>query len=97
MILLWIFICWRDSVFKPDQTLVYKGKIEQNINDKVLVLHRFDHTGPGNLPWEYWLDDQHRLLAVISMNKTYWLDDNAVETAKMAFAQQIERHERRTQ
>ncbi len=85
------------SVFKPHQTLVYKGKIEQSINDRILTLHRFDHTGPGNLPWEYWLDDQHRLLAVISMNKTYWLDDNAVETAKMAFATQIERHERRKQ
>ena len=34
-----------------------------------------DQIGPGVLPTEYWLDENHRLLVVTSLNKAYILDD----------------------
>lgn len=83
------------SVIKPGQHLYYRGKESARINDKILGLHRFDHIGRGNLPWEYWLDDDHRLLAVISMDKTYWLNDQAEAALELSVQRQKERYLRR--
>ena len=38
---------------------------------------RFHHTGPGLLPYEYWLDDNHRLLLAVTCWRAYILDDAA--------------------
>lgn len=65
------------SVLKEDQQLSYRGRHRMKINGKDISLHRFDQLGRGILPYEYWLDDRHRLLMVTSMNKAYILDDQA--------------------
>ena len=65
------------SLLKEDQRLSYRGAYPMKIATKDLPLHRFDQLGCGILPYEYWLDDNHRLLAAITMNKAYILDEQA--------------------
>jgi len=37
-------------------------------------LHSFEQTGDGILPYSYWLDDQHRLLAAVGGVRTFIWD-----------------------
>jgi hypothetical protein len=62
------------SLEKPEQHLSYRGTYPMKSTGKSIPLHCFSQLGSGILPCEYWLDDHHRLLAVISMNKAYILD-----------------------
>ena len=62
------------SVSKPGQCLSYRGAFPMKTGGESIPLHCFSQLGRGILPTEYWLDDRHRLLAVISMNKAYILD-----------------------
>ena len=62
------------SLRKPGHRLFYGGTYPMKIASQSMPLHRFAQLGSGILPYEYWLDDHHRLLAVISMNKAYVLD-----------------------
>lgn len=69
------------NVWKSDQHLFYRGAYPTEIlgADR---LHCFVQLGGGILPTEYWLDDRHRLLAIISMNKAYIFDaesENMIE------------------
>lgn len=65
------------SLVKKRQRLMYRGVYPMKLSGRELVLHRFDQIGEGILPYEYWLDDNHRLLAAISMHKAYILDERA--------------------
>jgi hypothetical protein len=65
------------SLVKKRQRLMYRGVYPMKLSGRELVLHRFDQIGEGILPYEYWLDDNHRLLAAISMHKAYILDEQA--------------------
>ncbi len=65
------------SLLKEGQRLSYRGAHPMKIGTKDVSLHRFDQLGDGILPYEYWLDDNHRLLAAISMHKAYILDEQA--------------------
>jgi hypothetical protein len=62
------------SLSKPGQSLSYRGTFPMKTGGESIPLHCFNQLGRGILPTEYWLDDRHRLLAVISMNKAYILD-----------------------
>ncbi len=62
------------SLSKPGQHLSYHGTSPMKTNGESMPLHCFVQLGSGILPCEYWLDDRHRLLAVVSMNKAYILD-----------------------
>lgn len=66
------------NTWKSGQRLFYRGAYPTEIPG-ANRLHCFVQFGSGILPTEYWLDDSHRLLAVISMNKAYIFD---VESAK---------------
>lgn len=66
------------NIWKSGQRLFYRRAYATEIPG-ANRLHCFVHLGSGILPTEYWLDDSHRLLAVISMNKAYIFD---VESAK---------------
>ncbi|MHC4324101.1 MAG: hypothetical protein ACYSUX_07495 [Planctomycetota bacterium] len=59
---------------KLNHQLFYRGTYPMKTDDQSILLHCFGQLGSGILPYEYWLDDRHRLLAVISMNKAYILD-----------------------
>lgn len=62
------------SLSKPEHRLFYRGTSPMKTSGGEVSLHCFVQLGSGILPYEYWLDDRHRLLAVISMNKAYILD-----------------------
>jgi len=57
--------------------LFYRGTHRMKMDSREIPLHCFVQLGSGILPYEYWLDDHHRLLAVVSMNKAYILDEQA--------------------
>ncbi|MHC4297570.1 MAG: hypothetical protein ACYS7Y_09740 [Planctomycetota bacterium] len=59
---------------KFGQRMFYRGTYPMKTGGKSVPLHCFAQLGRGILPTDYWLDDRHRLLAVISMNKAYILD-----------------------
>lgn len=62
------------SLSKLGHRLFYRGTYPMKTDGQSIPLHCFGQLGNGILPYEYWLDDLHRLLAVISMNKAYILD-----------------------
>ncbi|UCE49823.1 MAG: hypothetical protein JSW47_06655 [Phycisphaerales bacterium] len=62
------------SLSKPGHQLFYRQTYPMKVNGQSMPLHCFAQLGSGILPYEYWLDNRHRLLAVISMNKAYVLD-----------------------
>ena len=64
------------TVLKRDHRLSYRGAFPMKLGHVKLTLHRFDQLGSGILPCEYWLDGNHKLLAVTSMNKAYILDEH---------------------
>jgi hypothetical protein len=63
------------SLSKPGHRLSYRGIYPMKTGIRSIPLNCFAQLGRGILPTEYWLDDHHRLLAVISMNKAYILDE----------------------
>jgi hypothetical protein len=65
------------SILKKDQHLSYRGLFPTKIDAENVPLHCFVQLGIGILPCEYWLNDQHRLLVVTSMNKAYIFDEQA--------------------
>ncbi len=62
------------SLSKLGHRLFYRRTYPMKTGARSVPLHCFGQLGSGILPYEYWLDDRHRLLAVISMNKAYILD-----------------------
>ena len=48
--------------FRKSNRILYKGKSS---------LHRFRQIGAGILPYDYWLNDSHQLLMVITGNRAY--------------------------
>jgi hypothetical protein len=65
------------TVMKENQRLYYRGLCPTKMGSEDILLHCFVQLGSGILPYEYWLDDNHRLLVAISMNKAYILDERA--------------------
>jgi len=63
------------TLSKRGQHLSYRGVYPLKTEGRSMPLHCFSQLGTGILPTEYWLDDHHRLLTVISMNKAYILDE----------------------
>lgn len=66
---------------KKGHRLFYRGVYPTDIAG-LDSLHCFVQLGSGILPYEYWLDDGHRLLMAISMNKAYILDNEAEKIIK---------------
>ena len=62
---------------KPRHRLFYRGVYPIKMDGRDIPLHCFVQLGRGILPYEYWLDDRNRLLAAVSMNKAYILDEKA--------------------
>ncbi len=65
------------SMVKRNQRLIYRGPRDFDLGEAgEHRLHRFDHLGSGIVPFEYYLDEAHRLLVAISGNKFLVLDDD---------------------
>jgi len=59
------------SVLKTAHRLDYRPKEAVTWGPEKIALHRFAQTGRGVYPYEYWLDDRHRLLLVTTGPRTY--------------------------
>ncbi len=79
---------------KRDHRLRYDGPHEVRFGTETRTLHRFYQTGHGQLPYEYWRDDNHRLVLVISSFRVYVLDPNAKDVVEEELARQVSRYER---
>ena len=53
------------AILRPAHRLFFDGE------------RRFHHTGRGLLPYQYWLDENHRLLLAVTQWRAYILDDRA--------------------
>jgi len=75
------------TVMKQNQRLSYRGLHPTKIGAEQISLHCFVQTGSGILPYEYWLDSNHRLVAAISMHKAYILDERAEKILRQRIEQ----------
>lgn len=50
---------------KKDHLLVYRGIESVTIERESRQLHRFEHTGRGIRPVQYWVNEEHRLVRVV--------------------------------
>ncbi|MGD8240129.1 MAG: hypothetical protein PVH68_16360, partial [Armatimonadota bacterium] len=74
------------SVLREGHRLSYAGVERAALSGGELALHRFHALGHGLLPYEYWVDDRHRLVMAVMGARAYVLDDSAQE----AFKQRVE-------
>lgn len=65
------------SLLRPGHRVTYRGLETIERNGKPLRLHRFCQPGQGMLPYEYWLDDDRRLLLAVTLSRAYILDPQA--------------------
>ncbi len=65
------------DLHKPEQRLAYIGPQSVGLNGRTLVLHVFEQTGRGVLPWRWWLDAQHRVVLAAGGQRAYLLDTSA--------------------
>ncbi len=47
------------------------------LSGKEIAVHGFQHIGAGILPYQYWLDEQHRLVVALSGIRAYIVDADA--------------------
>ncbi len=72
------FDLFEDSdLVKSKQKLSYWKSTDLNIGDNVLQLTGYQQIGQGILPYQYWVDEHHRLLFVISGIRAYIFDPDA--------------------
>ena len=62
--------------FKPNQTLRFRDDFKQTIKGNI-DLQCFSQIGEGVLPYEFWVDKNHKPLIVITFSRAYILNDNA--------------------
>jgi len=66
------------DLFKPNQRLSFAEKTEVSVaGGKQLALIGYERIGEGILPYRYWVDDQHRLLFVLSGPRAYLYNPEA--------------------
>jgi len=58
---------------RDNQKIIYKGKTLYDFGGKKIYLHRFEQTGNGILPYQYYLDENNVLVLVITSYRTYIL------------------------
>ena len=83
------------SLLKKDHHLSYRGLYPTKIGGENIPLHCFVQLGSGILPCEYWLDKNHKLLAVTSMNKAYIFDEQAEKITREVIEQERKSYEKR--
>jgi hypothetical protein len=59
------------DLLKPHQRLAFYRVVEMELGGKKTRLHGFSLIGEGILPYEFWLDDQRRVLLAIGGRRAY--------------------------
>lgn len=67
------------DLVKPDQRLRYRGRFDYSADSGAVPVHCFQHLGRGVMPTDYWLDETHRLLAVINSGRAYVRAEMAIQ------------------
>jgi len=65
------------SMIKEGHKISYQGLLPSVWRENKIKLHRFQHTGSGIFPFEYWLNSDHKLLLAVTGPRAYILDDMA--------------------
>lgn len=65
------------DLVKKRQRLSYWKTMNLELGGKTLRLHGYQQIGNGILPYQYWVDDQRRLLFAISGTRAYIFDPDA--------------------
>ncbi len=91
------FSVFEDSgIIRPNQKFVYEGKETFPAKDGPLTVHTIARIGTGILPVRYMVDEEFRLLAVVSSALIYVHDAIAAEPLPDEMLQQIDRLRKRT-
>jgi len=80
------------SLLKRDHHMSYQGTYPLKINGKEISLYRLSRLGFGILPYDYFLDKNHRLQIVISASRTYILDADAEKKVNLHLKSKKERY-----
>jgi hypothetical protein len=75
------------TVVKPAQTLRYREDLAVQLPGGGPRLACFTRHGYATLPWEYWLDEQRRLVLAVAYNMAYLLNPDAPELFNRARAE----------
>jgi len=70
------------SVLRTGHRLSYRGTVKLPPEGDIM-LHGFHRLGHGALPYEYWLDERHRLVMVVSLSRAYVLDKEAEQATAL--------------
>ena len=70
------------TVLKKNHRLHYREQHAENMKKQNYALRNFYQLGYGVLPYDWWVDENHRLLMMISTNRIYFLDENAEKAFK---------------
>ncbi len=65
------------TLVKRGQTLTFREDRNDRLGDASPPLRCFVQQGPGNLPYEYWVDDEGRPACVVNAFHAWLLDDEA--------------------
>ena len=61
---------------KPNQTLCFRQSAKVSLGGQRVRLYAYDQFGQGVVPWEYWVDDQGRLLFAIGGIEAYLVESS---------------------
>lgn len=61
------------SALRPAHRITYEGKVDEQWGKDKVQLHYYRQFGQGMLPYEYYLDDTHCLVMVVSAYRAYIL------------------------
>jgi len=67
------------DLLKPEQRLEFRETKGFTLSERTLPLTGYQQVGRGVLPWQYWVDAQHRLLFAFGGLRAYIYDPTAAE------------------
>jgi len=82
------------STLRQRHRIRYRGQYQASAL-RPSHLHWFQQLGRGVLPYEYWLDDKHRLVTAVTLARAYILDDQADQLVDQHLKEILERNKRR--
>ena len=82
------------DLLKPSQQITYRGTGEHTLGGNTVRLHHWQHVGEGILPYDYYADQQGRLLVAVGGLRAYILDANAPQLHKQVLNWIAERAKR---
>ena len=64
------------TMLKRENRLHFRETPEDGLQQQPLPLHRFYRFGRAQLPFDYWVDDDHRVVMAISGSRAYFLEED---------------------